>query len=52
MRHPGHAGDDASQDGTLDLARALAERDARVSVITQDVNAGPAAARNRAIEAT
>lgn len=44
--------DDASSDGTLTLARALAARDERVRVLAAEVNGGPAAARNRAIIAT
>lgn len=43
--------DDASKDGTADLAEQLARADARVKVIGMPANAGPAAARNRAIEA-
>lgn len=44
--------DDASQDGTLRCAQAWSARDARVKVIAQPANAGPAAARNRGIDAT
>ena len=42
--------DDASPDGTLARAQSLAEEDPRVRVISQAQNAGPAAARNRALE--
>lgn len=38
--------DDASQDGTAEVARGLAAGDARVRVLVQAVNGGPAAARN------
>lgn len=38
--------DDASKDGTLKIATEAARGDARVRVLTQKVNAGPAAARN------
>jgi succinoglycan biosynthesis protein ExoO len=38
--------DDASSDGTRDLARALAERFPAVRLIAADVNGGPARARN------
>ena len=44
--------DDASSDGTLAVARTLAARQARVSVLAFDANAGPGAARNAAIAAT
>lgn len=44
--------DDASSDGTLALARTLADRDQRVSVLATERNAGPAAARNRAVAHT
>lgn len=44
--------DDASADGTLDLARSLADADPRVTVLSQERNGGPAAARNSAIAAT
>jgi glycosyltransferase involved in cell wall biosynthesis len=40
--------DDGSSDGTLELARDAAADDDRVTVLTQ-ANAGPAAARNRAL---
>ncbi|WP_428929797.1 glycosyltransferase family 2 protein [Marinibacterium sp. SX1] len=43
--------DDASTDNTLDLAREVASRDARVIVLAQPLNRGPAAARNRALDA-
>lgn len=43
--------DDASVDGTCDVVRASAEADPRIRLIRQDRNQGPAAARNRAIEA-
>lgn len=42
--------DDASTDGTLVCAQSFAARDPRITVLTQDENAGPAAARNRALE--
>ena len=44
--------DDASADDTAELVERLARADARVTLIRQTANAGPAAARNRAIEAT
>ncbi len=44
--------DDASSDGTAEIAAALAREDQRVVFIRQEKNAGPAAARNRAIERT
>jgi len=44
--------DDASRDATLAKAQLWAERDNRVRVIAQTPNAGPAAARNKAIAAT
>jgi succinoglycan biosynthesis protein ExoU len=44
--------DDKSRDTTFSVARAWAERDRRVVALTQIDNQGPAAARNRAIEAT
>ncbi|MCF6430618.1 glycosyltransferase [Leisingera sp. MMG026] len=43
--------DDASQDGTADLAERLCRSVPRAMVLRQPRNAGPAAARNRAIEA-
>jgi succinoglycan biosynthesis protein ExoU len=44
--------DDASTDGTAEVARASADGDSRAKVISQQMNAGPAAARNVAINAT
>lgn len=44
--------DDKSTDGTLALARSLAQREPRISVISFNQNRGPAAARNAAIDAT
>lgn len=44
--------DDASTDATADVAARLAGADRRVTLIRQEKNAGPAAARNRAIAAT
>lgn len=44
--------DDASTDGTAPLARALAARDARVSVHVLTLNGGPSVARNLAIAST
>lgn len=41
--------DDASTDRTGEIARAAAERDARVRPLTQEVNAGVAAARERGV---
>ncbi|WBK00539.1 glycosyltransferase family 2 protein [Methylocystis parvus] len=38
--------DDASTDGTLELARRIAASDFRVRVLALDVNSGPSAARN------
>lgn len=43
--------DDASSDDTRDLVEAEICRDARVRLIRQEVNQGPAAARNRALKA-
>jgi len=43
--------DDASKDATADLAEQLARADARLKVIRMRANGGPAAARNRALEA-
>jgi len=43
--------DDASTDGTADLAHRLAANDARVKVIELPVNLGPAGARNAALDA-
>jgi succinoglycan biosynthesis protein ExoO len=42
--------DDASTDGSVGIARAHAAEDPRIRVIAAPVNAGPAAARNRALE--
>lgn len=42
--------DDASPDGTADVARALAAGDPRIRPILLAANGGPAAARNRGIE--
>lgn len=44
--------DDASDDGTPDHVAALAQTDPRISLIRQERNMGPSAARNRGIEAT
>jgi succinoglycan biosynthesis protein ExoU len=44
--------DDCSADATSAAALAAASGDARLVVLRQDYNQGPAAARNRAIEAT
>lgn len=41
--------DDASPDGTLGVARALALADARVRPVALAANGGPSAARNRAL---
>jgi glycosyltransferase involved in cell wall biosynthesis len=38
--------DDASPDGTSDVARGLAERDARVELVRRQVRGGPSAARD------
>ena len=43
--------DDASSDGTLQVARACAAKDARVKVIASPSNGGAAVARNRALDA-
>jgi succinoglycan biosynthesis protein ExoO len=43
--------DDASQDGSLGVIRSYAQRDPRIRVIRQPANRGPAAARNRALDA-
>ncbi len=42
--------DDASADSTRAVAYTAAQRDARVRVLPLDVNAGPGAARNRALD--
>lgn len=44
--------DDASQDDTAELASACDDGTQRLTVIRQDVNRGPSAARNVALEAT
>ena len=44
--------DDVSSDGTADVVDDLAREDARVVLIRQQTNGGPAKARNLAIEAT
>jgi succinoglycan biosynthesis protein ExoU len=44
--------DDKSTDDTLALARHLARREPRISVISFSQNRGPAAARNAAMDAT
>ncbi|HUN43016.1 MAG TPA: glycosyltransferase family 2 protein [Acetobacteraceae bacterium] len=41
--------DDASTDGTVAIAEALATRDTRVRILRQRSNRGPAAARNRGL---
>ena len=43
--------DDASTDGSLGIARALAAGDPRIRVIARETNGGAAAARNAAIRA-
>jgi succinoglycan biosynthesis protein ExoO len=43
--------DDASGDASVEIVRAAAARDGRVRLIVQGANAGPGAARNRAIAA-
>ncbi len=43
--------DDHSTDGSLEVARAYAARDPRITVIALDHTQGPAVARNRAIDA-
>jgi teichuronic acid biosynthesis glycosyltransferase TuaG len=43
--------DDGSTDGSRELAEGFAARDARVRVLGDGVNRGPAAARNRGIRA-
>jgi succinoglycan biosynthesis protein ExoO len=42
--------DDASQDHSVALVRALAQADPRVRLIESSTNCGPAACRNRALE--
>lgn len=44
--------DDASTDGTADIAQQLAREDNRVRVLRLPANAGPATARNAALAAT
>ncbi len=44
--------DDASSDDTAAAARAADDGSGRLTVLVQPVNAGPAAARNRAIDAS
>lgn len=41
--------DDVSTDGGLEIARRIAEADARLRVFTMSKNGGPAAARNQAL---
>lgn len=43
--------DDTSQDGTADVARAVADGDPRLVVLSLDRNRGPAGARNHGISA-
>ncbi|MEL6517224.1 MAG: glycosyltransferase family 2 protein, partial [Pseudomonadota bacterium] len=43
--------DDGSTDETPDIARSAMMRDSRVQVIRNDTPGGPAAARNRALQA-
>lgn len=43
--------DDGSTDGSLEFARALASQDTRIRVLQTSTNGGPAAARNRGLEA-
>ena len=42
--------DDASQDNSMALARAMADADSRVRLIESTTNCGPASCRNRALE--
>jgi len=42
--------DDASTDDSVDIASAIKDQDARVKVLTTRTNAGPGAARNRALD--
>ncbi len=44
--------DDASRDGTIAIAKAADDGTSRLQVIAQSPNAGPAAARNKAIAAS
>jgi succinoglycan biosynthesis protein ExoO len=43
--------DDASDDNSVNIARQIAETDARVQVIASTCNEGPAATRNRGLDA-
>jgi succinoglycan biosynthesis protein ExoO len=43
--------DDASPDDSLAMIRGLARHDARIKVLASDTNLGPAASRNRALDA-
>ena len=43
--------DDNSTDGTVDAVRSVAADDNRIHLLETDINLGPAAARNRAINA-
>ena len=43
--------DDNSTDGTVDTVRSIAADDNRIQLLETDINLGPAAARNRAINA-
>ena len=43
--------DDNSTDGTVDTVRSMAADDNRIHLLETDINLGPAAARNRAINA-
>jgi succinoglycan biosynthesis protein ExoO len=42
--------DDASSDDSVAIAERIAAGDARIKIVTQQVNRGPAAARNRALD--
>jgi succinoglycan biosynthesis protein ExoO len=42
--------DDASSDGTAEIVKALAGGDGRIVLIRRDINAGPSAGRNAAVE--
>jgi succinoglycan biosynthesis protein ExoO len=44
--------DDCSTDGTAEIVARMAETDPSIRLLTSERNAGPGAARNRAIEAT